>query len=471
MLRFKSPPGSRIKSSSRNLPGSTRRPWVRLRVRVADAASAIVFAFTFALAPALPGRVSAEEWTDLRGNRTIEAKMIGMWGDNVVLQLQNGKRVTVNANSLRSESRIQARQLQRELAETRTTRIEELRSRAADAALAAPNPLPKPRPTSAYRPIAAGQKVEPFFRAINDQVRAGHLIAIHDALPPSYRADVKALVTQAAMKIDDSDWQATIGTLHQFGDAIVSHQRWFLSHPRMAQLPTDALETIEGEFLTIADALRVGLSPDTTSLQALQSGEFEKWLTRFDAATADYIAQAYRLSSIDDRTITVVSETADAATVTIGSSGNATTGTGSTITFQNVDGYWVPKSLADTWTDHVAAIKQSIADAPTGTLMTTIRLVTSLIASVTQPMTTASTEAEFHDAMEALFLGSDAIVAAAGQVLGKTFSLAQRSPGNSFPGNQVPGNQVPGNQGGAAADQEDVVRAADELERALMGGQ
>lgn len=380
-----------------------------------------------AISLASVGTASAEEWTDLRGTRTIEAKMVGMWGDNVVLQLQNGRRVTVNANNLKSDSRIQARELQRELAQARTARITELQDRATEAAMPAPNPLPTPPKTSGYQPIAAGQKIDAFLNAVDDQVRAGHMIAIFDSLPPSYRADVASIVTEAATKIDGPGWQATVGTLHQFGDAIVTHQRWFLSHPRINQLPIDALEMVEGELLAIAGALRVGLSPDVTNLQTLQSGGFEKWIQQFDAATADYVAQAYRTSSASDRTITVESETTDAAVVTIETSSGK-----SKVIFQNVDGYWVPKSMADKWTDDVAAIKQRIADVPTGTLMASIALVTAPIAMAAQPMASAPTEDAFHGAMESLFTGAETILAAAGQLLGQDFSLARRSSAGGY---------------------------------------
>ncbi len=44
---------------------------------------------------------------------SVDAKMVGMWGDSVILQLSNGRRVTVKLDDLRSESRIQARELAR----------------------------------------------------------------------------------------------------------------------------------------------------------------------------------------------------------------------------------------------------------------------------------------------------------------------------------------------------------------------
>ncbi len=390
---------------------------------------------------------TAEEWTDLRGTRTIEAKMVGMWGDNVVLQLQSGKRVTVNTNSLRSDSRIQANRLQRELAEARTTRIGELQDRAVESALPAPNPLPSPPKTSAYQPIAANQKVDAFLKSIDDQIRSGHVIALFDSLPPSYRADLAGLVKEASMKIEAPGWDQTVGALHQFADTLVTHQRWFLSHPRIATLPTIALETVEGEVLTIADALRVGLAPEVTNLKGLQSGGFETWLKTFDAATADHFAQAFRLSSIAARTITVESEKDGVAIVTIENDAGK-----SKVTYQNVEGFWVPKSMADSWTDKIASMKQYVADAPAGTLLGPIALLGAPLQQVAMPMASAPTEDAFHGAMESMFTSTETFIAAAGQVLGKDFSLAKKTAGNGY------GNGY-GNSGSSESDYEAQMQA------------
>ena len=92
----------------------------------------------------------AETWTDLRGTHSVEAEMVGMWADNVVLKMSDGRRVTVKLGDLRSESRIQAAALSKAISESRTGRVKELQGQAAAAAAPAPNPLPKPAPAAAY---------------------------------------------------------------------------------------------------------------------------------------------------------------------------------------------------------------------------------------------------------------------------------------------------------------------------------
>ena len=67
----------------------------------------------------------AELWTDLQGTRTVEARMVGLWGDSVILELAGGKRVAVKLEDLRSESRIQAQKLALQLKASRADRVSE----------------------------------------------------------------------------------------------------------------------------------------------------------------------------------------------------------------------------------------------------------------------------------------------------------------------------------------------------------
>ena len=41
--------------------------------------------------------------------------MLGLWNDSVILQMDDGRRVSVNLLDLRSESRIQAKEIARRL--------------------------------------------------------------------------------------------------------------------------------------------------------------------------------------------------------------------------------------------------------------------------------------------------------------------------------------------------------------------
>ncbi|TWU59770.1 hypothetical protein Poly51_00420 [Rubripirellula tenax] len=397
-------------------------PFKRLRFLATGIACA-----GFGMATIGSSTASAESWTDLRGTRTIEARMIGMWGDNVMLELQNGNRVSVNMNALRSESRIQAQQLSRELKRTRGERVAELQGQAIEAAAPAPTPIPVPPPAPAYVLPTADTTVDAWLKQIESSVRDGHVRAIYDALPPSYRADVNEIVKTAAEKMDAETWQSTVGTLHQLGDLIVTKQRWFLSSPRIKNLPPSEFDTVNEEVMTLAGALRMGLAPDVTSLNQLRSKPFDQWLSTFDKASSSYIAQLFNdVGGLSSRTVTVDSTKDDTAIVSIDQGGKK-----SRVTFTKVEGYWVPKSLADNWTTSVASLKQSVADEPAATLLSAVMPFTSSLASMTGPMATASTADQYHFAMESIFTSTQTLESGLtwiGGMLGKKLSMTGSSP-------------------------------------------
>ena len=283
----------------------------------------------------------AEQWTDLLGTRTVEARMVGLWGDSVILELVGGKRVAVKLADLRGESRIQARKLAQELETARSSRVLELKGNASAASAKAPQPLPKPPAAPAYQPPQANMGVAEFIDQIDRAITDGHLIAVYDALPPSYRKDVDDVVKMTASKLNEASWQVVVGTLQRLGDVIINHQTWFLSNPRIQALPPKDLFAVEEQILPLADLMRVGLSPEATSLNQLQTIRFGQWLTERDEVIAPYFAQLVDQIGLSiGRQVTVKSEKDGAAVISVEQEGAARD-----IELVAIDGYWVPKRL------------------------------------------------------------------------------------------------------------------------------
>ena len=182
-----------------------QNPWRR------SVSAAPRFAIVAALSVIGVCAAQAELWTDLRGTRTVEARMIGLWGDSVILELTGGKRVSVKLEDLRSESRIQAQKLANQLKVSRADRVSELQGNAAAASAAAPQPLPTPSPAPSYKPPQANASVSDFINQIDDAITDGHLVAVYDALPPSYRKDVDEVVKLTASQLNQASWQGKVG--------------------------------------------------------------------------------------------------------------------------------------------------------------------------------------------------------------------------------------------------------------------
>ncbi|MGB0596028.1 MAG: SHD1 domain-containing protein [Rubripirellula sp.] len=383
--------------------------------------------FLFAITQAWSPKAAAETWTSLQGTHSVEARMIGLWDGKVLLQLANGRRVSVPLMSLRSESRIQAEELSRKLKTSRAERIRELQGRAVAEASPAPDPLPQVPAAGNYVPPTPGANAAQFLEQFDDAVAAGHIQAIYDALPPNYRADIDSLVKLAAQRIKPTTWQAITGTAHQVGDLMVTRQNWFLSSPRMKSLDADQVEKVRGQVLALANVLRVGLSPEATQLDQMQAVPFSEWLKERDKEVAPYIAQLFKYDDSLARAITVESEKNGIAQVSLTQDSQT-----SKVTYVSVDGYWVPKTLADQWPNLVEDWKNELSNGA-ASMDTYAALIQAVAGPALQSLANAQNSGDFHAAMEPVFPIAETMISSVAAMMGQSSGLAssQGRGGNS----------------------------------------
>ena len=387
-------------------------------------AQTLLSCILFALIFTQPKFGLAETWTSLRGNFTVEAKMLGLWGDSVILQMDDGRRVSVNLLDLRSESRIQAKKIAQQLEESRLARITELRTEATDSASPAPDPLPEPKPASSYAPPQANASASDFLNQMESALMSGHLIALYDFLPPSYRKDVDEVVKISASSMDPTAWASITGIVQQIGDLIVTRQRWFLSNPRIAGLGPAEQELFSGPFLTLAGLLRKGFDPAAMQIQNLQTGDFRPWLAERNAAVAPYLAQLFeQLDVTSAQQFNVESEENGVAVVNVSSGGIDTQ-----VSYVQIEGYWVPKSLADTWAEEVTSMKESSGQIDT-TMMASATLFLQPVKAVLTQLAAAPDAKSFHQQMESVFIPAQSLVTTFAGTLGNTFSAGQPGGG------------------------------------------
>ncbi|MGI9472349.1 MAG: hypothetical protein ACR2NZ_12480 [Rubripirellula sp.] len=361
----------------------------------------------------------AETWTNLQGTHSVDAKMIGLWGDSVILEMSGGKRVSVKLNDLRSESRIQAQELSREIDGGRANRVKEMQGLAAAAAAAAPDPLPVPPAAPEYVAPKKDANVADFLAQIDDAVANGHIVAIYDALPPSYRKDIGDLVRVGAQQINANSWRSLVGNAHRLGDVVVTRQNWFLSSPRIQALPPAKLDIIDGQFLLMAGLLRTGLAPEAADLDQLQVESFGKWLAERDKAMAPYLARLVEQMGLGvARQISVKSEKGDTASITVEQDGVSRA-----VEMVKIEGYWVPKTISEPWSENIAAWK---ADIPGSTsLIDALGLVVGQLSPSLDSLERAEDAADFHVAMEGLFSPEvETVIVTIATAFGKPTSLA-----------------------------------------------
>ncbi|MCM2374096.1 hypothetical protein [Aporhodopirellula aestuarii] len=305
----------------------------------------------------------AETWTSLSGDRSIEAEMVGMWDNQVVLLLSSGQRINVPLNSFEATSRIQAGKIAERLEQQRAALTEEIKRVAAAEAAPAPEPIPTPPDAPPYSPPNANMAPDQAFDTIAQQIRNGHLVVVYDALPPKYRRQIDQLAQLTTTKLDPNAITEPLGQLYQLADLIVTRQNWILSHPRLRDPAGDADDlTLAGETFTklvlpAAGLLQSGLTPDGVSIDTIRSNGFGEWLHERDAAIAPYLAvllETYSMPKSQWRLLKATEDTAILETEGPVSNNQSPAGSNSRrIELTKVDGFWIPAAVAKGFEDWI----------------------------------------------------------------------------------------------------------------------
>lgn len=372
-------------------------------------------------------RATGETWTNLSGTKSIEADMIGLFGDKLVLRLESGRRVGVTLDQLRAESRLQAKRLSRQLAEQRQARIAELERQREAAEAAAPDPLPEPPPAPEYQRPEQGLSPTETYERLSRELRGGHILVLYDLLPPSYRSSLDELARQAAMKVDPAAWDAVTGAIHRIGDLVVSHQNWVFSHPRLKTRAGTDTEAMKQGVLTVAGLLRDGFAPEVASLEELRQMPLRDWLVKLDARIAPYLAEAARQSESEFPQVELAGQRDGAAAVRVDDQQTQ---------LQLVEGFWVPADLAQQFGPGVERMRETLQSTPDGSLggQGVAALIAGTVEPYLAPFENASSDDEFHAAMNDLLAEAQA-------KFGSALMAMQQNFGNRGPD---------GGQGGAA---------------------
>ncbi len=348
------------------------------------------------------GQATAERWTSLSGSHTVDADFVGLWGDQVVLEMPGQRRVTVALENLIAESRIQARRLAEQHQQRRSETKQQILAEAEEAAAPAPNPLPQPPDAPPYTQPTPGGGVLAQLEWVDQQSRNGHaVLAAFDALPPKYQSDIENMLQKSAQQMDLQALGQALASIQSVGDLIVTRQRWVFSHPRFAPLDPARKENIKGLALAVAGTIRDGLDPQRLNLEALATQPLRTWLAELDGRVAPHLAQLHTqmdLLSAPQPSYEVKGERDGKATVEMSVAESKVP-----MQFVSVEGFWVPEDLAEeNWKEKLAEWEQSLDEPADGTqaAMMMLAMVPTMVDASIQPALAAESAREFHTVMD-----------------------------------------------------------------------
>ena len=345
----------------------------------------------------------------------VEAEFVGLWGESVVLQLEDERRVTVDINQLVAESRILARELGEKQRQARQELIDGIRMDAEAAAAPAPDPLPRPRTPPAYQQFTGGGGLLERLEWLEDQLNNGHMIALFDSLPASYQSDLDRLAKKASSKANTVAVSQGVSALHSVGDMIVMRQRWLFSHPRVEAIPDDAADMLKESILAIGGLIRDGLDPEEFNLEKLQTTSLRGWLVGFDQRISPYLVamnDVMKSSGAPQASFEVLSENGDRASFAYGA-GEAK----QVFNVILVDGAWVPEQLAPAeWSKMIQSAEAQLDQAANGSLLSEAFMLPGFVNVVVQPAMSANSARDFHALMDQWFAQAAPMVQMAAQM-------------------------------------------------------
>ncbi|EMI47147.1 hypothetical protein [Rhodopirellula sp. SWK7] len=340
---------------------------------------ALICAAVIAMAAMPIANVNAETWTSLSGDRSIEAEMVGMWDNQVVLILPSGQRINVPINSFEASSRIQAGKIADRLQREREALTEEIKRIAAIEAAPAPDPIPAPENASEYSPPSADMGPQEAFDAIAQQIRNGHFVVIYDALPPKYRSQIDELAQLTSNKLEPQGLADSLNQIHRLADLIVTRQNWIRTHHRLHDPASDADDLTQiGEafnklVLPMAGLLRTALPADEVSLDRIRSEGFGRWLHERDEVISPYLAvlmDSYSAPSMQWSLLKTKDDTAilekPIPQTSERNPSRSNSNQSRKIALKKVDGYWIPTAIADgfdEWVRQRTEELQAVEDA------------------------------------------------------------------------------------------------------------
>ena len=202
-------------------------------------------------------------------------------------------------------------------------------------------------------------------RNFQESVTKNNPVQILKALPASYRADIDALVVDAAQRMDAEIWTQSSDLLKQALGLLKSKRALLLASPMMATTPNKAdIEKNWDAGISILEAL---VNSDFVKLDRLRKGNVEGLLagdgaaimaqvTRLMANSEQSAEAGKQLAKLKAMRVSVVSEDGDSAVVKV----EAPDEEPAMIDMMRVEGVWIPKEMADGFIKGIAATQNNL---------------------------------------------------------------------------------------------------------------
>ena len=197
-------------------------------------------------------------------------------------------------------------------------------------------------------------------RRVLDGLRQQKAREVWEFLPPAYRAEVQQLVRDVAQQLDDSTWEATVTVWQKARKVLPSKSAAIFGHATSEDSVDKATRpAINPESLQrLFDSVGSSELADLKRLRQIDVGQFlEKTggdlLQTLGALPTGGTISSKSFENLAKVEVRLVSTSEDSAVVRMKWPDQEPT----EHPYVRVDGYWLPKSLAESWSSSLAEIR------------------------------------------------------------------------------------------------------------------
>ncbi len=189
---------------------------------------------------------------------------------------------------------------------------------------------------------------------------------IWQALPPSYQQDITELTHLFASKMDPEVWDATFA-LGNRTTALLRDKKEIMLQSSYADMAGEERKSVENSWDTVISLLGAFFSSDISSLDKLQTMDWESYFTTTGRDLMKMAAERSKASGDDtfdeeftkklqNTEVEVISRDGDRATVKV----TAPDDDPEEMELVRVESRWVPAEMADGWDDKVAEARSKL---------------------------------------------------------------------------------------------------------------
>jgi hypothetical protein len=249
---------------------------------------------------------------------------------------------------------------------------------------------------------------------VSRELAANRPQAAFEALPPSYQADVNALVSEAAVKMDEEVWNGVLGVLRRVANVLETKRDLILQTDALAEHPEK--DNIAANWNDGVGLIKALLNSDFANLAKLRKADVGAMLAgggseimrrarAVKTTNPDMDEAREAFEKLAALRVQVVSRDGDTATLKIEAPGEDA----AEEEFKRIEGRWVPAEMAEGFKEAIAEARENLGNmdfaseegrTAKAALMTQVGMVNAMLTQIEA----AKTKEEIQGAMSGIMM-------------------------------------------------------------------